>query len=219
MPKWPRRRRAGDAGLPADSHRWPLRQAAHPCGTTPHALPSSAVTNWTAASPGGRSTATTPDGWLSWPAARGSGRARVGHRTRSAPPPSPQAVVCEMAAIHRGVEPGDMARTVLGRDQGEPVLHGVLPAEAEQLGPRARPGRTRRLARLPRPQGVPLRTAQVGGHSAARRRPGVRTRLSSACWLVYCSSSSRPWPRCSRKSQPLSSGVPRRERSARHHPA
>src|SRR5208283_2869547 len=39
------------------------------------------------------------------------------------------------------------------------------------LGPRARPGRTRRPARLPRPLGVPLHTAQTGGHSAARPGP------------------------------------------------
>jgi hypothetical protein len=31
---------------PAGSHRWRLRQAADPCATTRHALPSSGVTNY-----------------------------------------------------------------------------------------------------------------------------------------------------------------------------
>ena len=70
------------------------------------------------------------------------------------------------------------------------------------LDPRARPGRPRRSARLPRPLGVPLRTGQTGGHSAARpgpvcvlelRRPASRF-TAHAEWRASRAGMVMRWP-------------------------
>ena len=105
-------------------------QATDPCATTPHALPSSAVTNWTAAS-------------LDWD------------------------------------------------DQSEPVPHGVLPAEAEQLLGRPVPGRDLRavVQRHDRVAGGSLppgrRVRGQGSFLSSCESVGGLPGLSRDCWSLY----------------------------------
>jgi hypothetical protein len=68
--------------------------------------------------------------------------------------PGDGATMRELAAVHRGVEAGDVPRAVIGRDdQGQPVLHGVLAGETEQPFRRSVPGRDLR-AGVERDDGV-----------------------------------------------------------------
>ena len=81
MPKWSRLRRTGDAGLPADSHRWRLRKLpAHAQPRLMRCSPPRSRTGRPRHPAGAVHPRLLTVGRPRRPAGRGSGRARAGHR-------------------------------------------------------------------------------------------------------------------------------------------